>query len=712
MNFKSATHQVSTGLIVGLSSVVYAISHGALLFSAGASHLTAVGISAALITASICAIGSCFFKEKTFVMGTDSSTVSVMAGMVLALSNLTSNPQTSQATILTAIFMLSLISSGIFYLVARLNLANFVRFVPFSVMAGLLASTGWLMCSGALMIISGVSLSMRGLTQLMDQPNRPELLVGIAIALALQSLSKKISAAVLIPLVIIFSSFAIQFAINSAFCQSLGDLCSIQTWLFSFDAQSTLTPAWKIPFSEIDSHALLRAIPAIFVIAFVGVITILLSVASLELSYKREFNLNQALQVHAGSSLVAALMGGFLGIISTGRTTLNRLGNGGVLSTAIVALLCLLMLVGGGGLLAYIPRAAMGGVILFLGLSMLKNWVWDQRKVLERTELLEIGLILVVVANLGYLAGFGLGIAMACVAFVIACSKNPLISFQADLSVFASSVVRHERHREWICKAGAQSLIFKLKGYIFFGSASNLELIFNDIEKRNVQNILLDFSEVLGIDRSAIGVFHRILRRDTIAQVNFYFIYSEKNQKIIRSLYPKINSMERVSFYPSLDLGVEAIEDHILASNQTEGLEHSCFDFLSNEVEEQILMSACELVPYMAGQNLCNEGDHSSQIYFIKEGSLEIVKELNGSEIRLTKLSSGAMAGEMAFYSGEARSATIRSSSSSWVYVLSAAALQEMRNSHPGLASKFDLHVIKKLANALIRANKLIASIK
>lgn len=139
---------------------------------------------------------------------------------------------------------------------------------------------------------------------------------------------------------------------------------------------------------------------------------------------------------------------------------------------------------------------------------------------------------------------------------------------------------------------------------------------------------------------------------------------------------------------------------------------HKVFIFESLGASCLFFMSACELVPYMAGQNLCNEGDHSSQIYFIKEGSLEIVKELNGSEIRLTKLSSGAMAGEMAFYSGEARSATIRSSSSSWVYVLSAAALQEMRNSHPGLANKFDLHVIKKLANALIRANKLIASLK
>ena len=690
MNFKSATHQVSTGLIVGLSSIVYAISHGALLFSAGAPNLIAVGMTSALVTAFICAVGSYFFKEKTFVMGTDSSTVSVMAGMVFVLSSYAISPAATQATILTAIFLLSSISGATFYLVARLHLANFVRFVPFSVMAGLLASTGWLMCSGALMIISGISLSAKGVEGVIDNPYRPELLVGIFVAFLLQSFSKKISSAVLIPLVIIFLSVVVHLFIASSYCAVLGDICSADKWLFSFSSQNAWIPSWQIDAANIDFGALARALPSMFVVAFVGVITILLAVASLELSYKKEFNLNQALKVHAGSTLISAFFGGFLGIISTGRTTLNRIGNGGVISAIIAALLCLLMLVGGGGLLGYIPRAAMGGVILFLGISMLKNWIWDQRKVLERGELVEIGLILIVVANFGYLAGFGLGIAMACIAFVIACSKNPLVSFKTDLSIFSSSVVRHERHRELICREGSQSLIFKLRGYIFFGSASNLELMFHEIEKSDVQNILMDFSEVLGIDRSAVGVFHRILRREKISGANFYFVYSEKNQKIVRTLYPNPASSERIGFYPTLDLGVEAIEEQILAVNQGSIATHSCFDFLNSQTEQDLLIKSCVLKSFVAGEDLCKEGDHSSEIYFIKEGSLEIIKKINGAEIRLTKLSSGAMTGEM----------------------LDESALRKLRDSNPGLASKFDLYVIKKLTNTLIRANKLIASLR
>lgn len=308
-------------------------------------------------------------------MGTDSSTASVMAGMVLILGSSTTSLEASQATILAAIFSLSIIASLIFYLVARLHLANFVRFVPFSVMAGLLASTGWLMCSGALMIITGVSLSIKGIDEILANPYRPELLVAILVLGLLQSLSKKISSAVLIPVVIIFFSLVVHAFMASAYCVDLEVLCSSRRWLFIFDAKSAWIPSWQIHLADVDFGALVRALPSIFVVAFVGVITILLAVASLGLSYKKEFNLNQALQVYAGSTLVAALFGGFLGIISTGRTTLNRMGNGGIISTMIASLLCLLMLIGGGGLLAYIPRSAMGGVILFLGVTMLKNWV-------------------------------------------------------------------------------------------------------------------------------------------------------------------------------------------------------------------------------------------------------------------------------------------------------------------------------------------------
>ena len=710
MNIKNLSSQLSTGIIVGLSSIVYAISHAALLFS-GEVNFIAIGLTSALITAAVCALGNCFFNEKTFVMGTDSTTVSVMVGSLLVVDTLVMSPEVSQATILAIILVLSLVSGLIFYLVARLELANFVRFVPFSVMAGLLASTGWLMCSGALMIIAEVSLSVAGFNNFIGNPFRPEILIGCLVAITLLGLSKKISSAILIPITIIAFAFPIHFFLNSSYCVTLEGFCSERVWLFASSSRVTWIPFWHFDFASIHLNAVLKALPSIFVVAFVGVITILLAIASLELTYKKEFDLNQALRVHAGSSIVSAVFGGFLGIISTGRTTLNRVGGGGLISNIIVALMCFLVLLGSSGILTLTPRAALGGVILFLGLSMLKHWVWDQRKVLSRGEHAEVILILIMVANFGYLAGFGLGIAISCIAFVVAYSKSPLISLRTDLSMFTSSVVRHERQRQLIAECGHQSLILKLSGYIFFGSASNIELIFHEIENRHTQNILLDFSDVIGIDRSAVGVFHRILRRGKLSNVDFYFVYGEHNKNVVNSIAPLAGSGPTVSFYSHMDLGVEAIEESIISANEHIDVSINCFDFLQNLDDQNILMRHCKLGVFVSGQTLCAEGDLSSEIYFLKKGALEIVKKEDSIDIRLTKLSDGAIVGEMAFYSGAARSATIRATSDSEVYILNDQSLTALRSAYPDLASQLDVFVIKKLASALTRANKLIASL-
>ena len=710
MNVKTITGQISTGIIVGLSAMVYAISHGALLFSGSLSIFVSIGMTASLITAVICAIGSCFFKEKTFIMGTDTSTVSVMVGSLLVAESLSISQDMAQANLLLILFILSAVSSLLFYLFARLNLANYVRFVPFSVMAGFLASTGWLMCSGALMIISGISLSVSGVQDFLLNPLRPELLAGCIVAAALLGLKKKISTAILIPLIIVVCTLAVHFFINSSYCIGLTGICSPATWHFPSVSQSSWIPFWRLDFINVNFDTLIQALPSILVVSFVGVMTILLAVASLELSYKKEFDLNQALRVHAGSSIISGLFGGYLGIISTGRTTLNK-ASGGIISNIVVALICLFMLVGGGELLMLIPRAALGGVILFLGIAMLKNWVWDQRKFLNREELAAIAMILIVVANFGYLTGFGLGVMLACIAFVIACGKSPLTSLRTDLSLFSSSVVRHEQQRKIINEFGAQSRVFRLIGYIFFGSASNIELMFQEIEKQNIENILLDFSDVIGIDRSAIGVFHRILRRDKLSKVNFYFVYGERNKDIVYSIVPHPGSGPGVSFFANWDAGLEAMEEAILEKNKYVGATVDCFDFFENIDEQKIVIERCELRSFEVGQVLCRQGDSSSEIYFLKNGSLEIVTEVNGAEVRLSKLGDGAMVGEMAFYSGDIRSATIRAKAPSQVYVLDNQSLLRLREARPDLANKLDIFVIKKLANALIRVNKLITSL-
>jgi hypothetical protein len=78
---------------------VYAISHGALLFSGDESDFLSLGMTVALTTAVIFALGSCFFKEKTFVMGTESGVVAVMASSLITVDILSMPGEIAQATI-------------------------------------------------------------------------------------------------------------------------------------------------------------------------------------------------------------------------------------------------------------------------------------------------------------------------------------------------------------------------------------------------------------------------------------------------------------------------------------------------------------------------------------------------------------------------------------------------------------------------------------
>ena len=86
-------------------------------------------------------------------------------------------------------------------------------------------------------------------------------------------------------------------------------------------------------------------------------------------------------------------------------------------------------------------------------------------------------------------------------------------------------------------------------------------------------------------------------------------------------------------------------------------------------------------------------------------------QDQHGRRIRLAKLNKGAIVGELAFYTGEARSASIQAAVDSGVHVLRREALERMRLAHRELATDFDHMVIRKIARTLARTNRLVSTL-
>lgn len=709
MSTSGFARQVWAGVIVGLSAVIYSISYGALLFSGPLAGFVANGIAVALVTAVIGALFGFLSGERTFISGPHSNTISITASAMAVM--VATNPAALQSPdlALEMVFCTAMVCAVVFFVTARLRLADLVRYLPFSVMAGFLASTGWLVSGGALTIISDTPLSFEGLERFVANPVRPDLFVGLAVVAALYLLAARVSSAVLIPLVLVVASLLVNLFIESGVCA--GHACSRDYWMFAGLRDTQWIAPWHLDVSAEHVAALADALPSMLIVSFVGLLTVLLSLASLEMIQRKEFDLNRVLTAHAAASGIGAVLGGFVGILAIGRTTLNRSTGGGVISGVVAALICLSMLLGAGGAIAYVPKAALGGLILYLGLNILRQWLWEQRRTAGHAGFAEILLILALVANYGYLIGFAAGLAISCMIFVVTYSSIPLASLSTNLSLFTSSVVRPGHEVDILRAHGNRTVIYRLSGYVFFGSASKIDEMFQHLDVAQMEGVVLDFSDVSGIDRSAIGVFQRILRRYAERPLAFYFVHSPVNAAQLQAVTLDAEAARHVTFYPSLDRALEVAEEDLIRRHDRNEGANSWFEFLDIQADRSTFLGYCEARKVAADEVLCHDGEFSDSIYFVESGSFDVIKQSGNSRLRLAKLSMGAMAGEMAFYTGAARTASIVAVEDSSVQILHRDALLRMRTEHPSLATRFDHMVIRKLAGSLERTNRLIATL-
>lgn len=704
--------QLSSGLILGLSTVIYAVSYAALMFSGTLSPYIPYALTITLITAAAGGLYGMLSEEATFVNGPDSNTSSVLAGMMVALSA-TPLPGVQPLHAAVALLMVASVSTALTYLlIERFGVARMVRFIPFQVMAGFLASTGWLMSSGALNIIAGTPLSMDGLAALLERPWRPELVVGVLLMIALNWLTRRFSAALVFPAFILVASVAVNLVIRQLCPHS--PACQPDLWFFQpFDRLQWLPP-WELQTNPAMLMQLVQLAPSFFALAFVGTLTVLLSLSSLELTYHRDFKLEPALRLHGRMTLATALLGGYMGVLSIGRSTMCRQTGGGRWSGLVIAAVCVAVLFGLGWLMAWIPKVALGALVLYLGVGMLRQWLWDLRKDLSQADLLQVASILVCVIAFGYVVGFLAGLLAACIFFVVNYSHMPYIRLDTTLATVRSSVIREVTDQQYLSASGSACRIGRFEGFIFFGVANSIYEWYRAAAADRFSVLLLDFSHAKGIDQSAVSVLQKIVRNESLHGKRLILALSDQIHPLFSNA-PAAPGVGQPSITHSFDAALEVAEEILLASRTGQGpavadsLTRS-LKFLESAQDRQAFAEFLEEMQLKQGDTLFVEGQASDETYFVESGRLEVVKTgLHHSAIRLAKIVAGSMIGEMALYSGRPRTASVIAVEPVMLRVLTHEGWNRMKMQRPDLASRFDHHVILSLANTVGRANAALS---
>ena len=230
----------------------------------------------------------------------------------------------------------------------------------------------------------------------------------------------------------------------------------------------------------------------------------------------------------------------------------------------IAATVPLAAVVFGASVIELIPRMIVGGVLVFLGLAFLVEWVWDKRKVLPPVE---YGVVLVdlggghrprVPARRGARAG-ARGRAVRGQLRPDRAGARGRLRARPTTPTWTDPPPSGRRFA-----MGGDVQILRVNGFLFFGSANGLlERIRKRVEAGPLRFLVIDLRRVTGVDSSAVVAFVKVIG---LAQAHGFELVLTGVSEPVRKQLPRggVGEGELVRFEPDLDRGLQRCEEVLL----------------------------------------------------------------------------------------------------------------------------------------------------
>ena len=712
---------VFAGLISGLVTVIAAISYATLVFSGPASSMLSLGITSALVSSSI--IG--FFmalrsSSSVTIAGPDANISAVLAGItsVIVSQSIFAHDPTNEFTMIWIMLASSSLLAGIFlFFVGRFKLGVAIRFIPYPVIGGFLAGTGWLLVRGAFKVMCGVPLTFKTLNELALNTNLVHWLPGAFFGIILLLVLRKFRHYLVMPIILIFTILAAHLVLFLAGMNL--DQAMSKGWLLSPFPQDLFIQSFtSLHFSGFVPHIPSEGVGDIIAMMIISAMVILLNASSVELTTGKDIDLDRELSSTGFANILVAPFGGMTGCMALSRTILNfKAGAVHRLSGIVSALFCAVILLFAAQALALFPRPVLGGLLLYLGLSLLAEWVWDGWKRLSKFDLLLVIGIIIIIAIKGFLWGVGMGLVASCLIFAFNYGRTGCIRRELTGSKYHSNVERSFAEQDFLGAKGEAIHIFQLQGFLFFGMtypflARVQEQLFGpDGEK--VHYVVLDLKSVPGLDSSSVMGLKKLVllseKKGTIV------VFSGLN-KSVEEMLMREKFLQETAVYPDLDRALGWCEDELIRKGMHRASDHK-HDFETHfaglfDRPDLIdrLIKKMERLEVKAGYVLFNEGNLCKHLYFLVEGEVTAsMKTLEGDQRRIGSMGPGTVIGEMGLYLNSVRSASAIAEKDSIFYRMNAETLKGLDAEDPELAAAFHRFFVLVLSQRLTHANESLA---
>jgi SulP family sulfate permease len=320
----------------------------------------------------------------------------------------------------------------------------------------------------------------------------------------------------------------------------------------------------------------------------------------------------------------------------------------------------------------------------------------------------------IVAVTLGFLPAIALGLVAACLLFVFVYAQIDVVRLFTTAANLKARVERNPVEREALRRQGERIHIYKLTGFLFFGTTERLlaKLQQSLVGATPPRVIVVDLQRIVGLDLAAWDAFDRLARR--CAQHGAELKLTGLSAPLQQQFRPQLAALKHPQFevVGNLDTALATLEEQSLAGlAKTRTLNDDRAKGARDDHEEviAILHRHGQRRAFRAGECVMREGDVSDCIMVLLSGRLDVsVGQATGGEATLNRLLPGALFGEVAFYSRRERSATVVAGVESAVLEVTATQMAALEAKAPADAAKLHRALARAVADRLIAATLLL----
>ena len=624
------------GFTSGLGLLVAQVAFGSFIFSGPLAPYSSQGVGLVLFgNFAACLVIALAGGYRGAIAGLSPALVIVMATIGSTMD------AAGDALFVTtaAALMISAVATGVCCLmIGRFRLANLVRFIPYPVAGGFVAGIGGAVCLAAMSLV-GAKPDWRAILALLEPPVLWKWSLGAVYGIALYLAMKRWGNPLILLVGVALAGGGYHLALAALGIS--GAEARAEGLLLTSTADGSLWPALlPADLLHVEWAAMAAQVPHMLTLILVAFISVIMNFAGLELAANQELDWDREFRVTGVASVIAGLGGGTVATLVVPASLRSKLFGATARLTGVVAALVIggaLFL--GDGMLELVPAPLVGGILVFAGLGMLDEGLVKSRKRLPWSEYGIILLIFLAITSFGLIEGVGVGMLATLVFFAVRLSRVDPIESQFTAREHESNKARPVPDRAILLKEGERVQIYRLRGYIFFGSVSPLA----DHLRQSLSGasrplcLLLDFAAVSGFDFSAVNVLSRFLQTANTAGVRIVLSALSEGLRagLEHNLPPAVYA--ELLMEPDVDRALEHCEEIVIAGwkadvdradeRRASLLEHTADDlerYLERQIDFENLMEELQwwLSPcqYSAGEALVGQGAPQAGLQLLLSG--------------------------------------------------------------------------------------------